>query len=640
MATQQEFERQIAELTARVWRLENTLKQYGIEHADPGSVASPAGRELDLATSDAAAPLSTAVQPASVEQDFEPTPLPSFAKGQRPQRSLESRIGSQLFNRIGIVAVLVGMAWFLQFAIANHWIGPLGRVIIGLLAGTGFNLWSERFRSKGYAAFSYSLKAVGSGILYLSLWAAFSYFHLIPGSVAFLLMIAVTAWNGFMCWVQDSELLALYAIVGGFSTPLLLSTGENHELILFGYLLMLDVAVLAMIALKPWSRLLLSAYVGTVIFALGWYASYYNDVAFWLTACFITIFFLIFALAPRLLRALRDVGGATALSTQDNLVLVLLPLANAAFGFWCYYLILDTNALRWLHPWVAVGFASFYLLLLQLPTASGRKPAILSSLHLTLAVVFLTIAIPLEAHGRWITLGWLIEGVALLWAAQHLRLLLLRVLACGALILGFIALVVSDPYAAGPVLANARFATFLAGIAAFVIAAWLALHTTESSEATSPAFSSISDNLDWLYIAAASVLAVNILILLSIGYEIHAYWWSSWTPYGANAWMRDYSARRIDAQFTYSAWFMLFGAILLLIGFWRRSAFFRWQALILLAVSIGKVFLFDMHQLSEGYRIVSFLGLGALLLAVSFAYQRDWLNLRGNPANATGGAAK
>jgi uncharacterized membrane protein len=65
------------------------------------------------------------------------------------------------------------------------------------------------------------------------------------------------------------------------------------------------------------------------------------------------------------------------------------------------------------------------------------------------------------------------------------------------------------------------------------------------------------------------------------------------------------------------------------VGFWRRSAFLRWQALVLLAVSIGKVFLVDTSELSQGFRILSFLGLGALLLGVSFVYQRDWLNLRG-----------
>jgi uncharacterized membrane protein len=82
------------------------------------------------------------------------------------------------------------------------------------------------------------------------------------------------------------------------------------------------------------------------------------------------------------------------------------------------------------------------------------------------------------------------------------------------------------------------------------------------------------------------------------------------------------------AQFSYSAFFMLFGASLLALGFSRNSSFLRWQALVLLAVSIGKVFLVDVSALSQGYRILSFLGLGALLLGVSFVYQRDWLHLR------------
>jgi uncharacterized membrane protein len=73
---------------------------------------------------------------------------------------------------------------------------------------------------------------------------------------------------------------------------------------------------------------------------------------------------------------------------------------------------------------------------------------------------------------------------------------------------------------------------------------------------------------------------------------------------------------------------MLFGAALLSVGFWRRSAFLRWQALLLLAISVGKVFVLDVSELSRGFRIVSFLGLGILLLAVSYVYQRDWLNLR------------
>ena len=151
-----------------------------------------------------------------------------------------------IFNRIAIVLLLIGTACFLKLAVDRQWIvpSPAGRVIAGLLAGAGLVLWSERFRRKGFAAFSYSLKAVGSGVLYLSLWAAFQLYGLISAPVAMGLMILVTAWNAYMAWAQDAELLAAYALAGGFATPLLVSTGGNHEIFLFTYLLAIDARLL------------------------------------------------------------------------------------------------------------------------------------------------------------------------------------------------------------------------------------------------------------------------------------------------------------------------------------------------------------------------------------------------------------
>jgi len=604
----QELRQQVASLTARVWQLEQAA---GVE------------RKIDASAPPAPLPQ---VQ-ASVSQPDEPVPAPVFttAEPSRQERlkeqytdgSLESRIGSQIFNRVGILAVLIGMAWFLRFAIDNHWIGPLGRVLIGLLSGIGLVLWSERFRRKGYPKFSYSLKAIGSGILYLSLWAAFQMYHLIPPAVAFGGMILITAWNAFMSWAQDGELLALYAIVGGFGTPLLLSTGEDHELVLFSYLLLLDVAVLVLIALRPWSRLLLASFTGTVFFSIFWYVVNYHGWQFALTTFFAAVFFLLFAIAPRLMRGLQ-VADAARISTRDKLVLVLLPLANAAVAFLEFYILLDRSGWRWARPWTALVFAAFYLLLLQLPSRNGVvKPAILSSLHLAIAVIFLTIAIPLEAHGRWITIGWLAEGAILLWLASRLNLLLLRALALFALALGFTALIVLNPPVSETVLFNARFATYMTGVAAFACSAWIAVKAMRIATGESKSA--------WLYIAGASVIAVNVLLMTAVCLEIHSYWWSHIPARELGSAIIE---RRMYAQFTYSAWSMLFGAILLAVGFWKKSAFLRWQALILIAGSIGKVFLVDIEELSQGYRILSFLGLGVLLLTVSFAYQRDWLNLR------------
>jgi uncharacterized membrane protein len=608
-----ELQAEIAALRGRVWRLEETLKEHGIAlWEEPEAAASAGAGRVEEGSVAAQAPMP----PREEAREPVAPPVPQFATvepaGARAEQSLESRIGSQWFNRIGILAVLIAAAWFLKLAIDNHWIGPAGRVLIGLVAGAGLVAWSERFRTRGYAAFSYSLKAIGSGALYLSLWAAFSLYYLVDSGVAFAAMIVVTAFNGFLAWVQDAELLALYAIVGGFSTPLLLSTGVNHEVALFTYLLLLDLAVLVLVALKPWSRLLCGAFAGTVFFFAEWWFEYYSQDQFGTTAFFLAVFFLIFAWAPRLVRLRAEDGGGRA--AWDNLALVAVPLVNAGLGFLGYYLLLqDVGSAA--APWVAVAFAAFYLLLLRLPArgAIHGSAEATAALHLTIAVVFLTIAIPLKTHGRWMTIGWLAEGAALVWLARRIASTLLMLLALLCLALGLVALVAVNPAASLTPVFNERFGTYLFAIAVCGFVTWLAM---QEPEPESP--------IAWTSIVAAAGLAVNGLILLAVGWEIHAYWWylqwrGDWTL------MHDY---RMYAQFTYSAFFMVFGAVLLALGFWRRVAFLRWQALVLLAVAIGKVFTVDVSALSQGYRILSFLGLGALLLAVSFAYQKDWLNLR------------
>ncbi len=611
------LEEQVVELRARVRRLEEALRSRGIVlESEPSPLPKAAPVSPAVPPPSSAAPPQ--VPPAPPARPVAP---PSFGfAGQpphQPERSLESRIGSQWLNRIGILAVLIGAAWFLKFAFDNHWIGPHGRVLIGLLAGVGLIVWSERFQRRGFVAFSYSLKAIGSGVLYLSLWAAFSLYALLPAGVAFVAMILVTAFNGYMSWIRDSELLALYAIAGGLVTPLLVSTGENHEIALFSYLLILDLAVLILVALRPWSRLLFGAFLGTAFFVFGWWISFYTQAQAGRTAFFLVCFFLIFAFAPRLVRA--EIAEPTGLSAWDSLAVVILPIANAALGFLALYGLFTPSAADWAGPWLAVAFAAFYLLLLRLPARGALRtsPAPLSALHLATAVVFLTIAIPLKTHGRWLTIGWLAEGAALLWLANRLRRHLLQILALLCLALGLVAILTVNPPASVTPFFNQRFATYAVAIAIFAFVAWLSLKSGGTYRPAPP--------VSWPALAAAAVLIVNGLILLAISAEIHSYWWSL-------RWRGDMSAfydYRIHAQFTYSAFFMLFGAALMVVGFWRRSAFLRWQALVLLAVTIGKVFLVDMSALSQGLRILSFLGLGILLLAVSFAYQRDWLNLRG-----------
>src|SRR5260221_13432126 len=247
---------QVASLTARVHRLEQsaTLEPQttsGIPTAAPPPITRSSAEQPPISVSREDTERRTfPLQP--------PPPLPMPQIPARPNmaapnftqatqyssENLEGTIGKLWLNRIGIVAILIGVAYFLKYAFDNGWIGPGGRVAIGLIAGIAVVVWSESFRRKGSAAFSYSLKAVGIGILYLSLWAASQYFHLVPASVAFVAMILVTASTITLALTQDAEILAVYAMIGGLSKPALGSNPQKHEILLFSYRVLLHLTII------------------------------------------------------------------------------------------------------------------------------------------------------------------------------------------------------------------------------------------------------------------------------------------------------------------------------------------------------------------------------------------------------------
>ncbi len=526
-------------------------------------------------------------------------------------QNLESRIGSQWFNRIGIVAVLIGVALFLKYAFQNNWIGPVGRVSVGLLAGIAIVIWSELFRRHGHRGFSYSLKAVGIGTLYLSLWAAFQVYQLIPANAAFAAMIVVTAATSVLALAHEAEILAALALVGGFATPVLLSTGQNREAALFGYLAVLDVATLVLTIIRPWSRLIAVAFVGTVVLYVGWYADFYDRPQLEPTLVFTIVFFAIFAVAPVVAARKKFDGSLPQL-------LLVLPLVNAGVFFLQLYGMLHEIS-RTALAWVAAALAALYLVLSRRvrarAAADAQSARVLYLLHVALAIGFLTTAIPLKLEAHWITIGWLVESAVLIWIGYRTASDFLKTLATAALVLGVARLIVVDDFAPEHLFLNARFATYVIAIAAV---AWAVALAKKSGSATQESA------------AAVGVVAINLLAIVTLSREINdnferqitglARVPGRWSP-------EQFQHLHIARQFAFSALWMAYGAVLMWIGFWRRSSFLRWQALALLILTIGKVFIYDVSQLERGYRILSFIALGVLLLAISFLYQRDWLKL-------------
>lgn len=603
-----ELRQLLVELTRRVYRLEQAIQLPPQTNAE--NTPTPVLQNVQPAAP--SAPPLPPMQPRRA--------MPVFAT-QAPSSGdldLESRIGSHWLNRIGIAAVLIGVSYFLKFAFDNNWIGPSGRVTIGLLAGVAVVLWSERFRSRGYRVFSFSLKAVGIGVLYLSLWAAFQVYSLIPGGVAFVAMLIVTASTAALALAQDAEILAAFALTGGFLTPALLSTGQNREIELFLYVAVLDAAMLVLIVFKAWRRLLVLSFAGTLLMYLGWYLTFYTRGQLRTTLGFATLFFAIFAIAPIIAKGKDDQGNLFSAIPH------ILAFVNAVVYFLQVYAMLQEID-KTLSAWFALALAAVYIFLsrqMKARETNASAAATLHFLHLALAIGFITIAIPIRLNAHWITIGWFVEAAVLLWVADRVRSDFLNAFAVAALALGVMRLLFVDNFYSERLLLNPRIAVHLVAIVVLALVAWYGARRNDDLGRQG---------------TAIAIVALNLLALIALSREVADYYSRALMAASSRpgTWIGgEWSSTRniaIARDFTFSALWMAYGAMLMVVGFWRRSAFIRWQALALISATTVKVFIYDVSQLDRGYRILSFIVLGALLLAISFGYQRDWLKLSRSP---------
>ncbi|HEY0757943.1 MAG TPA: DUF2339 domain-containing protein [Acidisarcina sp.] len=664
----EETRAELQALAARVSALEQTLQQVLAASIQPSAATGYARSFPSAARGQATSPAGAGVaQP----------PIQGASQSASKPQTLESRIGSSLLNRIGVLGVIIGMGLFFKLAIDRNLVSPPLRIAIGLGIAVGLVVWSESFRRRRFAAFSYSLKALGTAIAYLALWAAYSVYGLIGAGIAFAAMVVITVVNAGMAWLQDSELLAAYALMGGLATPALLSTGQNHELFLFSYLLLLDVGALILSAHRPWNRLVLGAFTGTVVYYGLWYQTYFSADAFALTGMFLLLFFLAFTVAPLLGLRLIAVGretDAAAPPAVDNplsdLVVIGLPVVVHTSTFlaaWAWTRGAHRTSLR---PWIALGLAASSLAVdLVVRSIDGRSvrgapvhPARrasdhLADVHFGLGIFFLAVAAWVQFDRHSLSLAqltgcWLVEALVLAavvtlapphhhhpaTAADHVtspRVYATLMLLAATVTLLLLEYLDPAPYFTRPVL-NGHFLTYLFGLVVLAVTAWLCARASAAHESDSKVLQPGVKAGGWreravepgslVFLAGFAAIAFNLVALIAGSVQIHLYWMRDDLQQSA---LRLPPAGTHTVGFSYSVWFMVYGAVLMAIGFLRRSELLRWQALVLLALAVGKVFVVDASRLSQGYRVMSFLGLGVLLLAISFAYQRDWLALRG-----------
>lgn len=538
--------------------------------------------------------------PARLPKPFAPPPL--YASQAKSSSSLdwETIIGGRWLNRIGIVALIGATTFFLKYAFDNNWIGPRGRVAIGVLLGAAMLPWSQWLLRRGYSYFSEGIAGLGAAVMYLSLWAGCQYYTLYSRGVGFYAMMVVTAGMAAVALGRNSQRIALLSLVGGFLTPILVSSGKDEQVVLFSYLLTLGLGLLVMELRRNWRSLTPVSLVFSVIYFWGWYEKFYEPGKLERTAVFATLFFLLYSGVP-VLRALKS-------SSVDELDFSLV-LANSFAYFVALYVMLwpkDRGPLTLLALALSAGHVTVALIIP--PPKSGESP-MMRFLYAGLALTFATLAIPLRLDGKWITLAFSVEGAVLVWTGFRSVVAGLR--GAGYLLVAISAVrLLVFPLTARQFLLNERFATyavFIACLAAVISSGRKQLSSLSSQERGLLGFLAV---------------ATNFFALLALSLEL-------WDYFGRSSSLGIDS--RLAQHLSLSLLWTAYASALIALGIHRQALLLRWQALSLFGFVAIKVFLYDSSFLERFYRIVSFFILGLVLLAVSFLYQRKVARERSSP---------
>jgi len=447
-------ERRIQQLEGQLRQLDQRLR--ALEH--------------DAAPADAAPPPPPPRPPSPPPKTQAPldTQLPSAAPA-LPSLALEQRIGARWATWVGVLSLIITVGLLLRWTFENNVIGPTGRVMLGLVAGTallGGGLALRRRRDLPFLA--EGLAGGGLAILYLSLYAANTLYALLPTGVTFALMSVVTVSGIAVAVASNRQATAVLAVLGGLLTPILVSTEHPDERVLLAYLLVLGALVLGVARRRSWIALNRLAWTGSVLLLLptlqGQPASPHPVERLALLSALAAFFCavpLVHAWIERHRVAALDLG---------------LVVGNAAAYFSAVYVTLEPWRPNLEGPW-ALALGVVYLAIARRYKRRVPEDDTTVGVHLGNAIVLAILAFPLALDGPWVTLAWAAQGAVFLWLAS--RKVDSKTALSGGLVVLFLAVarvIAVDPwwYRPSRPVWNVVYAVHLLVVAALFFAGWVA----------------------------------------------------------------------------------------------------------------------------------------------------------------------
>ena len=380
-------------------------------------------------------------------------------------RDWEQTLGRNWLSIAGAIILMLGIGFFLKLSFDNNWINDTARIILGIVSGVALVGVGE-FAQSRVPRWAQPVTASGTSILYLSIYAAFALYQLIRPDAALLLLALVVALAGLLAIRYNSLVIGLLGIVGAFIAPVLLGPELPDIRLVLLYILVVDLGILWVSTQRNWRWFNLLGWAGSYgVLALGIQQVPDYDPIFLQIA--LTSMFLIFVGVTTLFHILwRHIPG------QVDLALVAVN-GTAFFGLTVE--ILGETHEAWLGL-IALSLSLLYALITFISMRREGAPRELAVVSLPMSIIFLTIAVPLQLTGVWITVAWAAQGAALMWTGFVLNRVSTRALGLAVIALSLARLVLFDRAVdldEFTLVLNERVPVFVAAIVAFYAAAYI-----------------------------------------------------------------------------------------------------------------------------------------------------------------------
>lgn len=438
---QADFSKEIEALQLEVVKLK--LKQNTAETAEPESIQTTETPVDRVEKPIASEPIKDAVAEIYSPATKQPSLIiEETASNEEPQKdawsfdlnkTTEAFIGGNLINKIGIAITVIGVGIGAKYSIDNNLISPVFRLMMGYAIGLGLLGFAFKLKPK-YPPFSAVLLGGSMAIMYFLTYLGYSLYGLLPQMPAFGLMLVFTGFTTFASTIYNRVIIAHLGLIGAYAVPFLLSNNSGNVEALFSYMLIVNMGVLALAYKRDWPSLHIPAFALTWLIYGGWYIDRWTSIESIATPLIFSSLFFVLFYAVFMAQVIKN----KALLNRPDVVYIL---TNAILFFLAGYSSLHVfDEYKHFQGLFTVINAAIHFGVAAFLFKTKRTESAAFNLVMGIVLIFITLAIPIQLEGKFITVMWLAEAAVLTWLAIKTKLSVFEKLSYPVLLFGIASL--------------------------------------------------------------------------------------------------------------------------------------------------------------------------------------------------------